>query len=36
MRITNDKIKISGIKSYNKNVSRLNSMLKHNYNNLIK
>ena len=28
MRITDDKIKISRIKSYHKNVSRLNSMLK--------
>ena len=28
MRITDDKIKISRIKSYRKNVSRLNSMLK--------
>ena len=28
MRITDDKIKISRIKSYHKNASRLNSMLK--------
>ena len=30
MRMTDDKIKISRIKSYHKNVSRLNSMLKNN------
>ena len=28
MRITDDQIKISRIKNYHKNVSRLNSMLK--------
>ena len=30
IRITDDKIKISRIKRYHKNVSRLNSMLKNN------
>ena len=33
MRITDDKLKISRIKSYHKNVSRLISMLKNNRNN---
>ena len=35
MRITDDKVKISRIKSYHKNVSRLNCLLK-NDNNKIK
>ena len=36
MRITDDKIKISQTKSYHKNVSRVNSMLKNNNSNKVK